>query len=154
MKTGINDRKSYGYKLQETALALTVQTLCYVSSDRLTKVKNFYFHKSKDILANIYDYLILTGKQGPKANVENSESKKLIHDIKKKRLVEEDDSDEEDEQNLHANEISTKTKQSDTKGAVNERFLVTCSWISKLLMNCTAMLASEFAVNSVAHMAL
>lgn len=152
------DRKQRLHKLQETSLSLAVQTLCFVSSDKLIKVKGLYYRPPKTLLQIIYDYVVLVDKQTTKMSVENSDSKKLVQEIQKsKRLTDDSESSEDEEergQDLQRHDSPLKKKEDASKGRaeVNERLLVTCSLISKLFMTCTAFLNSEFAVNTICYL--
>ncbi len=84
--------------------------------------------------------------------MQDSESKKLVQEIKKKKLVEEEESESEDEDD-GMTKTGKEEKKAEKKETVNDRYLVTCSLICRLFMHCSSILASEFAVNTFAHLA-
>lgn len=154
-------------KLQETSFTLIIETLCIISSDRFSKVSLLYYQPANDVLKALQDYVFVLEKSTSpptESQLFNSSSKRLVEGLKKSRFLMQDDvSEDEDEDEDKAEDdedgdqkageqttrITTKkTKAIDQKGPeqLDERLHFACSLITKLFMQSSRVLLTEFGL--------
>ena len=153
-------------KLQETSFTLLIETLCVISSDRFSKVLILFYQPANDLLRSLEDYVYILEKSSvpiSESQLFNSTSKRLVEGLKKSRFLMQDEvSDDEDEDEDRAEDdedgdqkdqttkIATKKpKAIDQKGPeqLDERLHFACSLITKLLMQSSRVLLTDFGLS-------
>lgn len=148
-------------KLQETSFTLLIETLCVISSDRFSKAAILFYQPDNTLLRALEDYVYDLEKSSvpvSESQLFNSNSKRLVEGLRKSRFLMQDDaSEDEDEDDDKAEDdedgdqketkiVSKKPKAIEQKGPeqLDERLHFACSLITKLLMQSSRVLLSDF----------